>query len=351
MKQQGERNGSRRVPLPDLCTAQALLAVLLVAALTVLVMQLAPGHQLALRPFSVVLLFAVWLATLVAVLLCKLRPGFERLPGVLPYFAAWALMVALAYVSSALVGWIDHALRMGLTPASAWRFALVNATLVALIGAALLRYFYVLTQWRQRLAAVSRAQVQALQARIRPHFLFNSMNTVAALIRVDPDAAERTVEDLAELFRAALASEGEGTLGAELALIDRYLAIEQLRLGPRLQVERDLDGLPADLALPRLLLQPLVENAIRHGVQPLREGGCVRLSGCRDGDAVEIVVDNPLPPVPAPAGTGHGLESVRQRIGYHFGDRGRLEVARSGGRFRVTVRLPLATGPHVGEGS
>src|SRR6185437_4203590 len=97
-----------------------------------------------------------------------------------------------------------------------------------------LRYFYVLAQWQARLAAVARAQVEALQARIRPHFLFNSMNTVAALIRVA--AAERTVEDLSELFRAALGSpdRGDGTLGEELALIERYLAIEQLRLGPRL---------------------------------------------------------------------------------------------------------------------
>jgi two-component system sensor histidine kinase AlgZ len=326
--------------LPDFCSLPVLFALLSLAGLTVTVMLLAPGSTLDLSGFAAAALFAVWLALLIAVALCKLRASLLRLPGLATFAGVWGLIVAIVLLASALVGWLDHAADLGLTPMSSARFVLGNGAIAALIGAVLLRYFYVLAQWQARLAAVSRAQVQALQARIRPHFLFNSMNTVAALVRVDPAAAERSIEDLSELFRAALGGDGEGTLGEELALVERYLAIEQWRLGARLQVERELGDLPLDLPLPRLLLQPLVENAVRHGIQPLREGGMVSLRARRLADAIEIEIGNPFPEVRAEGGHGHGLDSVRQRLGYHFGARGTLHTAIGKGRFVVTVRLP-----------
>jgi two-component system, LytTR family, sensor histidine kinase AlgZ len=233
-------------------------------------------------------------------------------------------------------------LQMHLVRSSLPVFVRDNVLIAALLGAAMLRYFYVLAQWQARLAAVTRAQVEALQARIRPHFLFNSMNTVAALIRVDPDAAERTVEDLSELFRAALGQHDtdDGTLGEELALVERYLAIEQLRLGARLRLRRELHDLPADFPLPRLLLQPLVENAVRHGVQPLREGGEVILRGQRDGSGVRIEIINPLPATPPAAGNGHGLDSVRQRVAYRYGPLAKVQAGAQGDRFVVLLQLP-----------
>jgi two-component system sensor histidine kinase AlgZ len=185
--------------------------------------------------------------------------------------------------------------------------------------------------------------VEALQARIRPHFLFNSMNTVAALVRVDPVAAERTVENLSELFRAALGQQDthSGTLGEELQLVDRYLAIEQLRLGERLRVRRELDDLPLDASLPVLLLQPLVENAVRHGIQPLVEGGEVVLRGKREEDVMLIEINNPLPDNPSTGGNGHGLNNVRQRVAYHYGPRAEVEAGPRDGRFVVRLRLPV----------
>ncbi|KGI76711.1 sensor histidine kinase [Oleiagrimonas soli] len=333
-----------RVPLPDLCSVQGLFALVLVAGITITVMQLAPGVRPGWRAFSVGMLFAVWLSIVLAASVCILRPWFERLPAALPYLAVWSWMLLMTLLLSALIGWIDHALRLGLTRQSTLAFSVVNGTLVALIAAALLRYFYVLMQWRARLAAVSRAQVQALQARIRPHFLFNSMNTVAALVRVDPGAAERTVEDLADLFRAALASDSEGTLGEELDLVDRYLDIEQRRLGDRLRVQRDIVDPPIDFTLPRLLLQPLVENAVRHGIQPSREGGTVRIAVDADEHEVRIAIDNSVPREPVTTldedGHGHGLHSVRERIAYHYGERGRLQVEDADGRYAVRVILP-----------
>ena len=330
--------------LPDFCSAASVFTLAVVAELVVVIDALAPDARMQWRGFATATAFVVWLALLASLLLCRLKPLLIRWPRALAWPLAWGALVALVAVASAVVAWLDHDLGTALTPASVTRFVSGNTVLAALLGAALLRYFYVLAEWRARLAAVARAQFEALQARIRPHFLYNSMNTVAALVRVDPDAAERTVEDLSELFRASLgAGDQPSTLGAELGLIDRYLAIEQLRLGGRLKVERDLADLPLDMEIPALLLQPLVENAVYHGIQPRRDGGTLRISGRRAGDTVEVEVANPLPDTSAPARSGHGLDNVRRRVAYHFGERGLLETHNQDGEFRVLVRLPCAS--------
>ena len=315
----------------------------MVGALTVTVMWLARDNQRDLPAYSVSMLFVTWLALVIAVALCKLRPLLQRLPGRMPYVGVWLLIVLIVLVASAVARWIDGSLQMHLIGSSMGQFVRDNAVIAALLGAAMLRYFYMLAEWQARLAAVAHAKVEALQARIRPHFPFNSMNTVAALIRVDPTAAERTVEDLSELFRAALGQSDthNGTLGEELQLVDRYLAIEQLRLGERLRVQRELDDLPLDTALPVLLLQPLVENAVRHGIQPLREGGEVILRGRREHDMLLIEVSNPLAESPATGGSGHGLNNVRQRVVYHYGPRASVEAGPQGDRFVVKLRLPF----------
>jgi two-component system sensor histidine kinase AlgZ len=328
--------------LPDFCSAPAVFALLVVGAINVTVMWLAPNNDHGWRGYSMGMLFACWLALVVAVALCKLRPLLQRLPWQLPYAGVWLVMVLIVASASAIVHWLDGALEMQLLGDNARTFVAYNSAIAALLGAAMLRYFYLQAQWQTRLAAVATAQVAALQARIRPHFLFNSMNTVAALVRVDPAAAERTVEDLSELFRAALGEHGtrDGTLGEELILVERYLAIEQLRLGERLRVRRELDDLPAAFPLPRLLLQPLVENAVRHGIQPSREGGEVILRGHREGDGVVIEIDNPCPAEPAPGGHGHGLDNVRQRVAYRYGARARMNAGPADGRFIVRLQLP-----------
>jgi two-component system sensor histidine kinase AlgZ len=328
-------------PLPDFCSLPVLFALLVVGALTVSLMWLAPGGTGTLRDYCIAVLFTTWLSILLTVALCKLRTGMQRLPGLLPYAAVWLLLVATVGLSAGVMGWIDHSLVFGITPSPTFRFVRDSMLATGLLGAGLLRYFYVVAQWQARVAAEAQAQVAALQARIRPHFLFNSMNAVAALIRVDPDAAERTVENLAELFRAALGSDTEslGTLGDEWNLVDRYLEIESLRLGHRLRVERDID-VPPGLPMPRMLLQPLVENAIRHGVQPSRSGGTIRLGGRSVPGGVEIVVDNPITDgVPTP-GTGHGLRNVRERVRFHYGARASVRVDTEADRFIVTVFLP-----------
>lgn len=330
-------------PLPDFCDLPAISALLVVGALCVTLAWLAPESTRGWRGYSVGMLFVEWLAMVIAVALCKLRPWLLRLPGMLPYAGVWLVMIVIVTLGSMLAQWMDRVLEMQLIVSTPSIFVRDNALIAALLGAAMLRYFYILAEWQARLAAVAHAKVEALQARIRPHFLFNSMNTVAALVRVDPAAAEQTVENLSELFRAALGQSDahSRTLGDELQLVDRYLAIEQLRLGERLHVRRELDDLPADASMPVLLLQPLVENAVRHGIQPLREGGEVILRGMREADMLLIEVNNPLAEQPATGGSGHGLNNVRQRVAYHYGPRASVEAGPQGDRFVVKLRLPI----------
>jgi two-component system sensor histidine kinase AlgZ len=335
----------RAVGLPAFCSGPTLFAVMVVAELVAVVVVLAAGPQP--RPWlariGVASVYVQWIALLDAVVLCSLRGVLERRDRRAGFAVAWAASVLVTAIAAALVCRIDQALALGLgaRPGEGARFVATHAAIGALIAAALLRYLYVLEQWRERVRAASKAQVEALQARIRPHFLFNSMNTIASLIRTRPLEAERTVEDLADLFRAALGADAAaGTLGEELDLASRYLDIERLRLGDRLKVAFEPGDLPRALPMPRLLLQPLVENAVYHGIQPRADGGTVALRGRRTARGVEIVIANPLPPGIAPPRNGHALANVRARIEYHFGARAALRVDSQGGEFVVTLELP-----------
>ena len=265
--------------LPDLCRLPRVAALLGLAELLVVVLALAPDGAsgwTAMRFFSASG-FALWLALAVAVLLCKLRAPISRLPPRLGALAAVALAAAVALLGAGVVHGLYGALGMAPLGVPFWRFTAGAAAVTALITALALRYFYVGDRWAAQTEANARAEADALQARIRPHFLFNSMNLIASLLRRDPIVAERAVLDLSDLFRAALgAGEGDSTLAAECELAAQYLSIESLRLGERLQVEWDRrEPLPWQLPLPRLTLQPLVENAILHGVSRLPEGGTV----------------------------------------------------------------------------
>ena len=332
--------------LPQFCSLPTLFAVMVVAELVVIVLALAPARPLreAIAGLGLATVFVQWLALLNVVVLCSMRDTFARWPARTGFVVAWLLAVVTTGLGSAVVHAMDAALGLRLLDdrGGALRFAIGNAAICALIAAALLRYLYVRELWQERVRAAAKAQVDALQARIRPHFLFNSMNTIASLIRTRPAEAERTVEDLSDLFRAALgAREGSSTLGEELDLVGHYLRIEGLRLGQRLKVDSRIEALPRALVLPPLLLQPLVENAVYHGVQRLPDGGTVVIEGIHHGDAVEIIVRNPCPVDDAKPGNTHALANVRARIGYHFGTRGALHVEPARGEFVVRVRLPV----------
>ena len=338
--------------LPDFCSAPVLFAVMIVAELLTIVILIAPSDETRafLPRLTTTSVFVQWLALVSAVCLCKVRPQLERLKPWLGVAAAYALMLLVTILGSALVFTLDQQLNLGLTlpPQFEARFIWRNTALCALMGAALLRYFYVFEQWRERVRAEGKARFDALQARIRPHFLFNSLNTVASLIPSRPTEAEHAIENLADLFRAALGNDAaQSTLGEELELVRRYLDIEKLRLGDRLDVKFDVGALPESMPLPALLLQPLIENAVYHGIQQLPDGGIVTIDGKRADGYIEIVIRNPRPLEHSRLAGRHGmaLANTRARIEYHFGRRGTLDVDAGPDFFSCTVKLPDESRP------
>jgi two-component system sensor histidine kinase AlgZ len=198
--------------------------------------------------------------------------------------------------------------------------------------------------WRVkgRTPAATTARLTELQARIRPHFLFNTLNTAIALVREEPERAESILEDLAELFRHALAEQGaSATLTQEIALARHYLQIEQARFGERLRVQWQLDDAAGSATLPPLLLQPLVENAVKHGVEPSDTGAEIRISTQRRGATAVIKVTNTVPAGQGPRGHGLALANVRDRLSLLHDLQGTFRTALVDGVYQVRIEVPL----------
>jgi two-component system sensor histidine kinase AlgZ len=337
---------------PDLCRLPRLATMFGVAELAVLVLALAPdgGVDWNAGRFASASGFALWLALTISVLLCAGRGQFSRLPVAFGSIAAIACASLVALFGAALLYQLDSSLGYGLVPADvpASRFATGTAAMAALISAVVLRYLYVLDGWQVQVRASARAQADALQARIRPHFLFNSLNAIVGLVRRDPVVAEQALLDLSDLFRAALdAGESDSSLREAVELAERYLAIESLRLGDRLRVEwRRREPLPWDAPLPRLVLQPLVENAVLHGVARLPQGGTVEIAMEAEAGMLRIAILNPAPPSrhgePPGRGAQHAQGSIGHRLAYAFGPRAGLTSTPGEGYYRCELRVPLA---------
>ena len=268
----------------------------------------------------------VWL-----IVACSLKILLARLPAVAQYVAG-VLIGALAGLYGcgvlALVGLVDAAPWV----ACAFSGALLAAVLVAAL----------VLRAKGTTPAATTARLAELQSRIRPHFLFNTLNSAIALVRAEPAKAEALLEDLSDLFRHALIDHGESvTLADEITLAERYLAIEQVRFGDRLQLEWVLDP-SANLArLPPLLLQPLVENAVRHGVEPSDTGARVRISTQRRGSNVVIKVTNTVPSGQGEEGHGVALDNVRDRLRLLHDVQGQFRSVLKDGVYQVRIEVPI----------
>jgi two-component system, LytTR family, sensor histidine kinase AlgZ len=332
--------------IPNFLSPRALLMLAAASEVIVLIALLAGSPDAThfwarLGPAS---LLAQWIALCVALSLTLLAP---RLPADKHVVSAITALLVVGCVTFCCV-LLSAAAQSVIIPSdyvsansSSAGFAARMAFVAMLVCAAALRYAYVQRQWALEVQASARVKVEALTARIRPHFLFNSMNTLASLISIDPVRAEQVVEDLSELFRAALrAGEHEVSLAQELDLAKQYLRIEQLRLGPRLQVEYALENLPMDLRMPALLLQPLVENAVYHGVQPLADGGLVRLSALSSGGFLQLKVENPYQ-LSQHSGNGMAQQNIRARLRLAFGENADLKTEMHAGNYVATLIVPL----------
>ena len=347
----GIRPAPRALNLPDFCAARAVLAVVLIVTLTAIVLTVA--HQGGALKFWLDLartsLFMLWTGLGSAAALCLLRKRLAQLPlGAASALALGSMLAVIALVSWGVV-WLGSSSFLGpratnlLLPERPWKFFATNLSIGAIVAALALRYFYVTGEWRRNVELQARARVRALQARIRPHFLFNSMNTIASLTRSDPKRAEEAVEDLADLFRANLNEKRSSiTLKEELEVARIYQRIEQLRLGERLHVIWDVTALPMRALVPGLLMQPLLENAIYHGIEPRPAGGIVTVSGALDGDVIGLTVRNPLPEAGNEAHSGNriALDNIRERMELLYPGRSSVEASRIGDEYIVRLRFP-----------
>lgn len=322
--------------LPDLCSSVAVFTLVVLSELMVIVWVLAQpvAGSFDWAQLAMASLFVQWIVLLSAALLCRLRPWMQRQPLGLAIAACYLVVIGLTLVFTILAHW---ALRDGLAWPLSWRPGqLTRHGLIALIMTSLLlRYFYLQQQWQRQSQAELAARLQSLQSRIKPHFLFNSLNNIVSLIGSQPDKAELAVLDLADLFRANLESaEGMATWQQEKRLCEGYLRIEKYRLGERMQVSWDTDSLPAETPIPLLTLQPLLENAILHGLQPSLVGGDIHIVGRYLDGHVELEVSNSCPEVvDSHQGARMALQNIESRLTALFGPLARVEAWRDGPRF------------------
>jgi len=350
--------------LPDFCGSRAVLAVVLIVELVALVFAIARQalHDNFWTDLATTSLFLLWVGLTCTAVLCRARTWLHSLSTSRAVTVMLVLLVTtiglvseVAYQIGQLWG-IDAASgsQVSIFPRDHAGFLLRNIAVGFIVSALALRYFYVNAQRQRSIEMEALARIHALQARIRPHFLFNSMNTIASLTRSNPERAEQAVEDPADLFRASL---NDATvrisLEDEIEIARTHQRIEQLRLGDRLQVQWDIADLPLNARVPSLIIQPLLENAVYHGIEMLPQGGCISIRGARHGDTLEIEVRNPVP-----AQTGYGeregnrmaLENIRQRLELAWPGRARVETEQKDGEFCARLIFPYADSPLL-EGS
>ncbi|MEZ5474018.1 MAG: histidine kinase [Steroidobacteraceae bacterium] len=338
--------------LPNCCTSRAVLVTILIVELTALVITLGRSSSgidfwtdLARTSF-----FLLWVGLAGAGTLCALRSYLNaqtvsRGSGFV--LALSGTLVAIISIVALWVGSLDMGGYTGLNgdqSATPWSFVARNVVIAIIVTALALRYFYVTHEWRHNVELQAQARVHALQARIRPHFLFNSMNTIAALTRTSPARAESAVQDLADLFRATL-SEKRNTiaLSEEIEVARTYQRMEALRLGNRLVVEWQIEALPLSAVVPGLVLQPLLENAIYHGIEPRPGGGKIHVLGEFAKGMITLVVRNPLPAdnLTIREGNRLALANIRERLELMYDERATVKSGRFDDEYIVTLRFPF----------
>ncbi len=339
--------------LPDFCDVRNIFIVVLFTEVLAIVFAMAAAFSttqfwdyLALSS-----LLMLWIALLNTAALCLLRSWLNKQKQNFCLMISFVLMMSISLLVSLVAGKVnilfivfdDHNLGA--------LFLLRVMTISAVIYFLLLRYFYIQQQWRLNLAAQSRAEIQALQARIRPHFLFNSMNTIASLIAISPEQAEKAIEDLSDLFRASLAEKNSHKLSDEIELTKSYLAIESLRLGKRLQIEWEIDDNLLTSEVPSLCIQPLAENAVYHGIEPLEKGGKIQISALQIDNKLQLSISNPLMSVNKSSkgssaisrkGNQMAQDNIKQRLKLVYGNNGRFTINASKDKYTVSLLIPCS---------
>ncbi|MFK7815473.1 MAG: sensor histidine kinase [Gammaproteobacteria bacterium] len=344
--------------LPDFCNARIIFLAILIAQLLSFVLTLAGGIS---RPnfwvyLSLVSLFVTFIAIGNILVLCVSRKFLHTLhpaAAAVTYYALSLSITLIVSVVSILVTptealWAaspENVQTLNLLDILTSDILIRNMAISAIVSAVALRYFYVQHQWRANIQVEAKSRIQALQARIRPHFLFNSMNTIASLTLTNPQMAEKAVEDLADLFRASLGHQDKVSLQEELNFTRRYINMEKLRLGDRLTIELKIEeGISLNTKVPALILQPIVENAIYHGVEPLTKGGTVNIDITSTQHDLHLTISNPVGDIHIDRkrpGNKMAQENIRQRLQLAYGDFSSMDIRQDQGFYEVSFNIPI----------
>ena len=326
---------------PSFCTWRLLVAVSVITEVCVLLLAMA-GHGFpGWTWLGMATLYGQWLALFCASGICVISGWTGRLSARGAWIGSWIAAVLLSAAFS-YAAWLMAGFS-GFQPGdSAGVFVLKSVLSVGLVAVVFFRYLLIRTRWRAELIAQSEARVQALQARIRPHFLFNSLNTIASLIPVDPENAEAATLDLADIFRGSMRQADRPiSLGDELQLARQYLDMEKRRLGSRLEIDWRVEELPPRASVLPLMLQPLLENSVGHGVQSNPEGGKIVVYGRAEGDQIVVTIRNPSA-AKGHSSSGHGmaLDNIRERLLLAFGPRASLHTSQDDRNFYTILSVP-----------
>lgn len=336
--------------LPNFCESQTVFMVILAGELLALLLTLSGSHAFDKALWSTLGLISLmiqWVALSSAAILCFLRPMLRQwTTPVASLFACLCIVfITVSYTLTALIVFYGGSI----TALSEfhWTMLVENALISAIVAVVTLRYFHLQQKYRLRLSMEAEARIQALQSRIHPHFLFNSMNIIASLTQTNPELAEEVVQDLSELFRASLNKAGKlVTLEEEITLCQRYGNIEKLRLGDRLTIEWRIELEPSKFHIPLLTIQPLLENAIYHGIEPLTTGGTIKVVIEQQHKKIQITIANPLTKKTHNKTSGNqiALKNIQERLLVLFGDKAKLEMHYSEDMYIVSVVLPNGEG-------
>ena len=331
--------------IPDLCQVRSVLwLVLFSEALVVGLILLSNGAvNFSWEYFGTLSFYVQWVVLLSAACLCRVRLHVDKLSIDQLMLGSFTIILLVNLCVSLLTMW---GLNYFFFEELSWDWLLRNQLITAILAVLVLHYFQVQLQGRLQARSEIQARLQALQSRIRPHFLFNSMNIIASLIHVDPDKAEEAVENLSELFRASLKEAGiEVTLKQELDLCKKYIQIETLRLGERLTVKWNVAA-PENIKIPLLTLQPIIENAIYHGIQPQVNGGTININIGYEQKIVKIEVSNPLAKLHrssrAENGNQMALKNITHRLHALYGEEANLKLSSNNEMFSIKIRYPYA---------
>jgi two-component system sensor histidine kinase AlgZ len=337
--------------LPDFCRGWIVFNVVVIAEMLAIVVTLVIPRYIVspylLQNLLLISIFVQWVALSGTAVLCLTHRYLNRLPKLQALGMAYLLLLTTTWLVTEATVWLLWFAGQTASPRPQWatHLLIVTVTIGAFVYALLLRYLVAKHELKQRTVSEERTRIQALLSRIRPHFVFSSMNIIASLIRSDPKKAESAIEDMADLFRMMLnQNEMLVPLKNELDVAQKYLAIETLRLDNRLTVDWDVGKFPRKAAMPVLTLQPLLENAIRHGVEPAPAGGIISVRLWEHENRIYIRIMNPIPRVRARRVEGDqsmSLEDIRLRFYSHYGDAARLDYGSEGDHFVVTAVLPI----------